>query len=95
MGDGGSSQAGKQALARSRSFDEWLQYVCLDPSLTYEKRAELLAGWRQAPEGSFAHPREEHLLPLHVVLGAGGGEGGKLVFDDLAMGVKCSSVQWG
>lgn len=33
-------------------------------------------------------------LQLHVVFGAGKGDTGKLVFDDIAMGVKCSSVQW-
>jgi aromatic ring-opening dioxygenase catalytic subunit (LigB family) len=64
-------------------------------STTAEKRAELLSAWRQAPEAAYAHPREEHLLPLHVALGAGKGEVGKLVFADLAMGVHCNSVQWG
>jgi aromatic ring-opening dioxygenase catalytic subunit (LigB family) len=54
----------------------------------------MLAAWRAAPEGAYAHPREEHLLPLHVVLGASGGAPARLVFDDLAMGVKCSSVQY-
>ena len=27
---------------------------------------------RQAPGGAQAHPSEEHLLPFHVALGAGG-----------------------
>ncbi|KAL4858007.1 4',5'-DOPA dioxygenase extradiol [Chlorella vulgaris] len=83
------------ALDRSESFDDWLQHVCTDPSLSYEKRAELLSAWRQAPEAAYAHPRAEHLLPLHVALGAGKGEVGKLLFADLAMGVHCNSVQWG
>lgn len=39
--------AGRAALQRSKTFDEWLQYVCTDPQLPYEKRAELLAGWRK------------------------------------------------
>lgn len=59
-----------------------------------EERVELLAAWHSAPEGAYAHPREEHLLPLHVVFGAGGGGPARLVFDDLAMGVKVSSVQY-
>ncbi len=29
---------------------------------------------RQAPAGAQAHPSEEHLLPFHVALGAGGRE---------------------
>lgn len=81
-------------MQRSRSFDQWLQHVCLDPSLTYEQRCEMLAAWRKAPEAAFAHPREEHLIPLHVVMGAGRGEAAAAVFDDIAMGVKCTSVQW-
>ncbi len=81
-------------MQRSRRFDEWLQHACLDPSLTYEQRCELLAGWRQAPEAAYAHPREEHLMPLHVALGAGRGEAAAAVFDGTAMGVKCTSLQW-
>lgn len=81
-------------MRRSRSFDEWLQHACLDPSLTYEQRCELLAGWRGAPEAAYAHPREEHLMPLAVALGAGRGEAAAAVFDGTAMGVKCTSLQW-
>ncbi|KAL4442993.1 hypothetical protein ABPG77_008484 [Micractinium sp. CCAP 211/92] len=84
----------QEAVQRSRRFDEWLQHACLDPSLTYEQRCELLAGWRQAPEAAYAHPREEHLMPLHVALGAGRGEAAAAVFDGTAMGVKCTSLQW-
>ncbi|KAL4457727.1 hypothetical protein ABPG75_012592 [Micractinium tetrahymenae] len=92
--DGGATRAGQEAVRRSKSFDEWLQHACLDPSLTYEQRCELLAAWRKAPEAAYAHPREEHLIPLHVVLGAGKGAAGTAVFDGTAMGVKCTSVQY-
>ena len=65
MGNGGPmSAAGRQAQERSRRFDEWLRYVTTDPSLSYEQRAAKLAAWRQAPEGTYAHPREEHLIPV-------------------------------
>lgn len=65
MGNGGPiSPVGRQAQEKSRRFDEWLQYVTTDPSLTYEQRAAKLAAWRQAPEGTYAHPREEHLIPV-------------------------------
>lgn len=33
-------------------------------------------------------------MQLHVVFGAGRGDTCKIVFDDIAMGVKCSSMQW-
>lgn len=35
------------------------------------RRAERVAAWRTLANGPFAHPREEHLLPLMVALGAG------------------------
>lgn len=99
MGDGMSplTSAGRQAQEKSRRFDEWLQHATgiTAPDLTYEQRAELLAAWRTAPEGTYAHPREEHLIPLHVVFGAGKGDAVKAPFDGLAMNVKCSAVQYG
>ena len=65
MGNGGPiSPVGRQAQEKSRRFDEWLQYVTTDPSLSYEQRTAKLAAWRQAPEGTYAHPREEHLIPV-------------------------------
>lgn len=65
MGNGGPiSPVGRQAQEKSKRFDEWLQYVTTDPSLSYEERAAKLATWRQAPEGTYAHPREEHLIPV-------------------------------
>lgn len=94
MGDPRSG-AGAQAVERSKRFDEWLQHVTTHPSLSYEQRVEQLAAWRRAPEAAFAHPREEHLAPLWVALGAGKGDAGKLAFSGLAMNVHVSSMQWG
>lgn len=99
MGDGSSAltPAGRQAQERSRRFDEWLQHATgvTAPELTREQRAALLAAWRKAPEGTYAHPREEHLLPLHVCFGASRpGDKARAVHDDLAMGVKCSSIEF-
>ena len=97
MGDGSGtvSPAGKQARERSRRWDEWLRWACTDPALTYEQRVEQLAAWRKAPEAAYAHPREEHLLPLMVALGAGKGDAPQLAFGGVAMGVETTSVQWG
>jgi aromatic ring-opening dioxygenase catalytic subunit (LigB family) len=54
--------------APSREFDGWLQGVLLtgDP----KERGKLLAAWEAAPAARAAHPREEHLLPLMVAVGA-------------------------
>lgn len=89
------SAAGRQAQERAARFDAWLRHACVEPGLTYAQRSALLAAWRKAPEASYAHPREEHLIPLHVAFGAGKEEAPTLSFGGTAMGVQCSSVQWG
>ena len=65
------------------------------PSLTAAQRAQQLERWATAPHGRFAHPREEHLLPLMVVLGAAGADSGKVVFSDTLLGAEVSGFQFG
>lgn len=56
-----------RATAPSQAFDEWLtESVALDSA----SRAQRLQHWSDAPSGRFAHPQEEHLLPLMVAAGA-------------------------
>ena len=52
----------------SISFDDWLGQA-LDGDRQH--RSTNLEAWASAPAGRAAHPREEHLLPLMVVSGAG------------------------
>jgi aromatic ring-opening dioxygenase catalytic subunit (LigB family) len=54
----------------SREFDGWLSGVLLEGGP--EERSKLLAAWEAAPAAREAHPREEHLLPLMVAVGAAG-----------------------
>lgn len=61
-----------RAEAPSRAFDEWLVRAA---GLPLDQRAEALAHWSEAPFARFAHPREEHLLPLMVAAGAAEGVG--------------------
>jgi aromatic ring-opening dioxygenase catalytic subunit (LigB family) len=61
--------------AGSQGFDDWLEEV-----LTRETpvgRVAALTAWDKAPSARDAHPREEHLLPLHVVVGAAGFDPGR------------------
>lgn len=51
------------------AFDEWLTAVVSDKALTENIREERLVGWESAPSARFCHPREEHLIPLHVCYG--------------------------
>ncbi|QDZ08068.1 dioxygenase [Sphingomonas panacisoli] len=61
---------GEAAVERSRQWDEALTAAVTDDDPT--RRAERVANWASLPHAKFAHPREEHLLPLMVALGAGG-----------------------
>lgn len=54
---------------RNQAFEDWLKYTCVSPELSEAQRLERLANWEAAPDARFCHPREEHLLPLHVCYG--------------------------
>ncbi len=54
------------ALSASKEFDDWLAAILSLPQL---ERDAQLTEWTQAPQGRFCHPREEHLVPLHVIAG--------------------------
>lgn len=53
----------------NESFEQWLHETCTSQALSEEERAQRLLHWEQAPGARFCHPREEHLLPLHVCYG--------------------------
>ena len=50
-----------------QDFDSALTSVLTDPAKSPEERRAALVRWAALPEARFAQPREEHLLPLHVV----------------------------
>lgn len=60
---------GPEARVPSRLFDAWLAETLASAP---EERRRRLIEWEEAPAARIAHPREEHLLPLHVVVGAAG-----------------------
>lgn len=76
---------------RAREFDTWLTRAVESSA---PERDALLADWRQAPFAAFAHPREEHLIPLLVAAGAGGYGPGKRIFRDEPMGAAISSYRF-
>lgn len=63
---------GGQATAPADAFDAALTAAVTDPDP--DARARHLADWRSLPHAAFAHPREEHLIPLMVAAGAGGSD---------------------
>lgn len=54
---------------RNLEFEHWLQETCLNQDLTDAARLKRLSEWSTAPHARYCHPREEHLLPLHVCAG--------------------------
>ena len=54
----------------NHSFEEWLMKTCCSTDYTEEERTQKLIRWVEAPGARYCHPREEHLLPLHVCYGA-------------------------
>ncbi|MDD3763914.1 MAG: class III extradiol ring-cleavage dioxygenase [Nevskiales bacterium] len=79
-------------LAASRSFDDWLAETVACPAPEREAR---LQRWQEAPAALASHPRAEHLLPLHVVAGAAGGDPGAKVFEDVVLGSVQSACLFG
>jgi aromatic ring-opening dioxygenase catalytic subunit (LigB family) len=69
-----------RAYGPSREFDAWLNGVLLGGSPA--DRAKLLTAWESAPSARAAHPREEHLLPLMVSVGAAGDDAAELSYHE-------------
>ncbi|MDX1398384.1 MAG: class III extradiol ring-cleavage dioxygenase [Oceanospirillum sp.] len=55
----------------NQGFEHWLLETCAG-DLSEAERRQRLVNWEQAPGARFCHPREEHLLPLHVCYGLAG-----------------------
>lgn len=54
---------------KNEAFERWLIDTCSSPSLDEAERTRRLLRWDEAPHARYCHPREEHLLPLHVCYG--------------------------
>ena len=53
----------------NNSFERWILDTCSDQSISEAERTKRLVNWETAPSARYCHPREEHLLPLHVCYG--------------------------
>jgi 4,5-DOPA dioxygenase extradiol len=74
------------------AFQDWLMETCASPLSQPEREARLVA-WAQAPSARYCHPREEHLLPLHVCAGMADGPA-RVVFDDRILGKRALAFLW-
>jgi len=86
---------GPAAKAPSAAFDAWLEStLAIADAAT---RSATLAAWERAPAARLAHPREEHLLPMMVALGAAEDEVATRVYHerDFFGGITVSSYRLG
>ena len=58
-----------ESMLANKAFEQWLLETCSDNSISEDERTERLVRWESAPSARYCHPREEHLLPLHVCYG--------------------------
>lgn len=63
--------------------------------LPLEERRAMLVNWKRGPNALYAHPREEHLIPMMVAFGAAGGDLGSVVLSDGLLGAQVTSFAFG
>lgn len=88
-----SQQNPQQDDPQNSAFQEWLIETCTDKTLIQQERIERLVHWENAPYARYCHPREEHLLPLHVCFGMTSSPA-KLPFYDRVSGKKAAAFLW-
>ena len=54
---------------KNNQFERWLINTCSNHHINETERENRFANWQSAPHARYCHPREEHLLPLHVCYG--------------------------
>ncbi len=59
----------EQSQTDNNAFEQWIAETMSSRQLGEKARAQILENWLTAPAARYCHPREEHLLPLHVCYG--------------------------
>ena len=84
-----------RAAQPSAAFDAWLRraLTTADPAA----RIAELEAWERAPSARTAHPREDHLIPLMVAVGAAGDDPATCIYsqNDLRGGITVSAWRFG
>jgi 4,5-DOPA dioxygenase extradiol len=86
-------RATKASDPRNDSFQDWLIRTCTAAS-SQQECEQLLVDWEKAPGARYCHPREEHLLPLHVCMGMAQ-RPAEVAFDDYILGKRSVAFLWG
>lgn len=74
----------------NEKFQDKLEQVCC--TLSGDKRREELIHWKEFPAARYCHPREEHLIPLHICAGFSDKEAIK-IFDAPILGKRALGFQ--
>jgi len=74
------------------AFQDWLIETCASP-IPQPEREQRLIEWEKAPSARYCHPREEHLLPLHVCMGMAE-KPAEVIFDDQILGKRGVAFLW-
>jgi len=78
----------------NKAFQDWLIETCTK-RIEQGEREERLVQWEKAPSARYCHPREEHLLPIHVCVGIAGDHVlATKIFDDSILGKRAVAFQW-
>ena len=51
------------------SFENWIETTLTNKDFSEAERENQLVHWEDVPGARFCHPREEHLIPLHLCYG--------------------------
>jgi aromatic ring-opening dioxygenase catalytic subunit (LigB family) len=78
---------------KNAAFEDSLIDTCTNATMTEEERKNRLIAWTEMPHARFCHPREEHLLPLHVCYGVAN-SAARLVFSDTVLSKRTCAFLW-
>jgi 4,5-DOPA dioxygenase extradiol len=76
----------------NEAFQNWLIETCTG-ALSQSECEQRLIQWHNAPSARYCHPREEHLLPLHVCF-AMAEKSASLIFDNYILGKRSVAFLW-
>jgi len=79
--------------ARNDAFQQWLLETCTTEGVSSDERQKRLTAWKDAPHARYCHPREEHLMPLHVCYGIAGTHA-TAAFDGEILGKRSVALLW-
>lgn len=77
----------------NEAFEQWLMETCTSKTFNEAERQRRLTNWASAPGARYCHPREEHLLPLHVCYGVARAPA-REAFSFRVMGRMASAYLW-